>query len=322
MTDRKIFLTGANGYVGRNLIRQFVASGVEVTGLVRNEAAASLVTKLGAHAVIGDMLIGDLAPFMSGADVLIHAAADLDHGPGEESAKHNIEGTRRVLIAAKMAGIGTVIHLSTDSVLQDGRPLQNVNESTPYPKKPAGAYSRGKAKAEQLALSQASDDFRVVVLRPRFVWGRDDGTALPRIVENVRSGRFAWIAKGDYLSSTTHIANLCHAVELAMDKGVSGEIYHISDGAARTFRETLTGLLATQGLQAPEKSVPRGLLKAIARVSDTLYRLSNGRIKGPLSFQEYATSAVEISLDISKAERELGYVPSISWEQGLAELQR
>ncbi|WJS85594.1 hypothetical protein [Paracoccus sp. TOH] len=143
-----------------------------------------------------------------------------------------------------------------------------MNETAPYPRTPAGAYSQGKANAEQIARALASDAFRVVVLRPRFVWGRDDGTALPRLTSTVRSGKFAWISGGSYLSSTMHIDNLCHAVDVALIRGKSGEIYHISDGPARPFRETATGFLATQGLHPPEKSVPRGLLKVMARIGD------------------------------------------------------
>lgn len=321
MTHDPIFLTGANGYIGRNLIRHFVAKGHKVTGLVRGAKGAETIAALGAEPVIGDMMATDLVPLMRGPTHLIHAAADLDHGPGQGARQLNTIGTDRVFDAARAAGIGSAVHLSSDSVLQDGGPLRNVDETYPMPRKPAGAYSAGKAEAERIAL-QASDTMRVMVLRPRMVWGRDDGTALPTLARMVRSGKFAWIADGTYLSSSTHIANLCHAVDLALQHGKTGEAYHISDGPARSFRETVTGLLATQGLTAPDKSAPRGLLRLIAKAGDGAYRITGGRLRGPLSFQEYATSAVEITLDTSKARRELGYAPVMSFEDGLAELTR
>ena len=80
----------------------------------------------------------------------------------------------------------------------------------------------------------------------------------------VRGGRFAWISGGNYLRSTTHVVNLCHAVDLALQRGRSGEIYHITDGVPRFFREIVSALLTTQGLEVPTKSVPRGLLRLIA----------------------------------------------------------
>ncbi|MBD9527059.1 NAD(P)-dependent oxidoreductase [Paracoccus sp. PAR01] len=320
MTDRTIFITGANGYVGRNLIRHFIGAGRPVIGMVRNQTAAERVAALGARPVIGDMLTSDLTPLMQGADHLIHAAANLDHGAGRAALAANRDGTARVMASAQQAGIGAVVHISTDSVLQAGMPLRDVNETAPYPARPAGAYSAGKAEAERIAL-QAAQTMRVMILRPRMVWGRDDGTALPTLATMVRNGRFAWISNGNYLSSTTHIANLCHAVDLALERGQAGRIYHITDGPARPFRDVVTGLMATQDLSVPEKSVPRGVLRLIARFGDVLHRFSGGRLHGPLSFQEYATSALEISLNTARAQRELGYAPVISWEAGLEELR-
>lgn len=321
MTERHVFVTGASGYVGRNLIRHFTSAGHRVTGLARSEESAAVVTELGATAVRGDMRRDDLSSLMAGATDLVHAAANLDHGPGRGAHEDNVRGTEAVVAAASAAGIKRLVHISSDSVLQDGHPLRNVREDHPVPVRHAGAYSAGKAEAEKVALDGNSDAMAVIVLRPRMIWGRDDTTALPTLAAMVRSGQFAWISGGDYLSSTTHVGNLCHAVDLALTHGRAGEIYHVCDGPARPFRETVTGLLATQGISPPDKSVPRPVLRLLARASDGLYRLSGGRLRGPLSFQEYATSAVEITLDISKAKRKLGYLPVIGWEEGLAELR-
>lgn len=321
MPERDIFITGAAGYVGRNLLRHFIARGHRVIGLVRTAEAADRVRSWGGKPVLGDMLNANLVPLMAGADMLIHTAASVDHGPGSTADFVNPEGTRRVLDAARQANVGKAIHISTDSVLQDGHPLCNIDETTPYPSRPAGAYSAGKAEAEKVARRAAASGQHVVILRPRMVWGRDDTTALPTLVEAVESGKFAWISGGGYRSSTMHIANLCHVVGLALDRGRSGEIYHVSDGPARTFRETVTGLLASQGIPAPTKVVPRGVVRTVARVGDAIHRASAGRYRGPMSFQDYATSAVEITLDTRKAQRELDYEPVMAWEDGLAELR-
>ncbi|SNY93127.1 Nucleoside-diphosphate-sugar epimerase [Cohaesibacter sp. ES.047] len=321
MTKRHIFLTGANGYVGRNLIRHFKNGGHQVTGLARSDQSAELIAGLGANVVRGDLLRDDLSPLMTGATELVHAAANLDHGSGRNAYEQNARGAEAVIAAASDAGIRRLVHISSDSVLQDGHPLRNVDEHHPLPRRPAGAYSCGKAEAERIALNRNSDTMAVIALRPRMIWGRDDTTALPTLAAMVRNGQFAWISGGHYLCSTTHVGNLCHAVDLALTNGRAGEIYHISDGPARSFRETVTGLLATQGISPPNKSVPRPILRLIARVGDGLYRLSGGRLRGPLSFQEYATSAVEITLDISKTKQELGYLPIVGWQEGLEELR-
>lgn len=62
------------------------------------------------------------------------------------------------------------------------------------------------------------------------------------------------------------------------------------------------------------------LLKTIATIGDALGKISGGRIAAPLTMQSYAASAVEVTLDISKARAELGYVPALSRETGLTEM--
>lgn len=316
-----VFITGGSGYVGRNLIRHCVGKGIAVTALARSATAEKRVTELGAKAFIGDLLSPDLASGMAGSDVLIHAAADTDHGPGTERQRRvNEDGTAAVFKAAQAAGIRRAVHLSTESVLADGHPLINVDERHPLPRRPAGAYSESKAAAERIALACNSDGFEVIVVRPRFVWGRDDTTALPNLLAAVQSGQFAWISGGDYLTTTTHIANLCHGIDLVTAKGRGGEIYFLGDDEPVRFRDFATALMATQGVMAPEKSVPRPLLRFIAGFGDWLHQISGGRITGPLTLQSYATSAVTITLNIAKARRELGYAPIMTREAGLAEM--
>jgi nucleoside-diphosphate-sugar epimerase len=316
-----IFITGGSGYVGRNLIRHFVAKGIPVTALARSPKSERTVAELGATPFSGDLLGTDLVRGMEGCDVLIHAAADTDHGPGTPRQQRvNEEGTRSVFKAARAAGIQRAIFLSTESVLADGRPIVNVDERQPLPRRPAGSYSRSKAAAERCALSYNGGGLDVIAVRPRFVWGRDDTTALPNLLGAVKSGQFAWISGGEYLTTTTHIANLCHGIELAIVRGKGGEVYFLGDDEPVRFRDFATALMATQGVKAPEKSVPRALLRFIAGLGDWLHKVSGGKITAPLTLQSYATSAVPITLNIGKARRELGYTPVMSRDAGLAEM--
>jgi nucleoside-diphosphate-sugar epimerase len=277
---------------------------------------------LGAAPYHGDLQQAGLDGGMQGCDILIHAAADTSHGwGGEVQRQTNLHGARHVFASARKAGVRQVIHISTESVLLDGRPLLNATEEHALPPKPAGAYSRTKGEAENIALSFATEAMSVVVLRPRFVWGRDDSTALPQLTAAARDGKLAWIDGGGYRTSTTHIANLCEGVEQALRHGRNGHVYFITDGEPVVFRDFISRLLATQGIAAPEKSVPRALLRKIAAVGDLLATISRGRIKPPITRQEFATMAVEVTLDISKARKELGYQPPMSIEAGLAEMR-
>ncbi|WP_158259946.1 response regulator [Phyllobacterium phragmitis] len=186
MTERHIFLTGASGYLGRNLIRHFTNAGHQVTGLARSDQSAELIAGLEANVVRGDLLRDDLSSLMVGATELVHAAANLDHGPGRDAYEENARGTEAVIAAASDAGIRRLVHISSDSVLQDGRPLRNVDEYHPVPGRPAGAYSAGKAEAERFkglkvhasnsgrnAISMASSAAPDIVLMDAMMPGMD-----------------------------------------------------------------------------------------------------------------------------------------------------
>lgn len=319
---QRLFLTGGSGYVGRNLIRHFTAKGIEVVALARSARSAEIVRALGAVPFEGDLLGGDLSEGMVGCQMLIHAAADTNHGRGTaEQNRVNLDGTRHVFDAARRVGVMKAVYVSSESVLLDGRPLINANEDHPFPRRPAGTYSRTKGVAERLARSLTAPDFSVVAVRPRMVWGRDDTTALPQLVGAATSGQLAWIDGGHYLTSTTHIANLCDGIELALTRGQSSEAYFITDGEPVEFRSFVTSLLETQGIKAPDKTVPRWLLRTIATIGDFLAEVSQGRIVAPISLQAFATSAVEVTVDITKARIELGYNPSVTRAEGLAEME-
>lgn len=319
MLEGSIFITGANGYVGRNLVRHFVPRATSVCALVRSERAAKFVERLGAKAVVADInsprLSGGL---FAGCDALIHAAADTRHGHGDDfQYETNVTGTYNVFRAAQEGGAKQAVHISTEAVLLDGHAKRMIDETCRIPGAHAGSYSRTKALAERVALGFASSDFIVTAARPRFIWGRDDTSALPQLVAAAKSGKLQWVAGGLYLTSTCHIDNLCAGVEAILRKGYSGEVYFLTDGDPVVFRDFVTRLLSTQGVAAPNRSVPRWVARSTARLSDLVAKLSRGRFRGPISFQEFATLGMEVTLDIKKAVIELNYRPVISIEDGL-----
>jgi nucleoside-diphosphate-sugar epimerase len=321
--SHSVFVTGGSGYIGRNILRELTGAGHRVTALARSSASADVVTSLGAEPVLGDLSDTEaLREGMSNAAYLVHAAADTGHGLASLAQERaNLQGTRNVYTEASRAGVSRALHISTEAVLLSGRPLKNADETTPFPKSPAGGYSKTKADAERIALAHSGGSLEVVVVRPRFVWGRDDTTALPQLIEAARSGKLSWIGGGRYPMSTTHIANAVHGMMLALESGRAGEVYFVTDGEPVEFRDFITKLLATQGVEAPSREIPRWLVEPVVRMGDFLGRVTGGSIRGPMSWQEYAVLGVAVTLNIDKARREIGYSPVISREEGLAELR-
>ncbi len=200
-----------------------------------------------------------------GCKYAFHAAAKVeDWGDPADFERINVEGTNRVLRATRAAGVERFVHVGTEAALLAGDPLVNADESAPLRPDSKSLYPSSKAKAERAVRGASRDGFDTSVIRPRFVWGPGDQTVLPTIVGMVESGKFAFIGGGKHRTSTTHVDNAVEGMVLAADKAPAGRAYFVTDGEPIVFRDWITKLLATQGVEAPGKSVPKPVAGALA----------------------------------------------------------
>jgi nucleoside-diphosphate-sugar epimerase len=313
---KRAFVTGGSGFVGGRAIRQLRARGVEVAALARSAASASLVEALGATAVRGDL--DDRAAMqagMAGADVVVHAAAYVEeHGPLADFLRVTVTGTEHALAAAKASGVARFVHVSTEAVLADGKPIVRADETRPRTPRPVGPYPLSKGLAEDRVLAANGGGLATVIVRPRFIWGAGDTNLIPKIVELVKRGRFGWIGGGRYLTSTCHVDNVVEGILLAAERGAPGEIYFLTDGEPVELRAFLTQVLATYGVDPGDRNVPRWLARTVAAVTGWMKH-------PPVTRTAIALVGQEVTVVDAKARRELGYTGKVSREQGLAEMR-
>lgn len=316
------FVTGGSGFIGQALIRRLVRDGWAVRALARSEDAAGTVEAAGAKAVRGDL--GDTEAMRQGAggcEVAFHSAAALgDWGRREEFERVNVEGTRNALSATREAGVRRFVHVGTEAALMAGDPLVNVNEDAPLRPDSKALYSSTKAAAEQLVRAANGPGFETVVVRPRFVWGRGDTTLLPALREMVEKGRFAWIGGGRQLTATTHVENTVEGLVLAAERGRPGGVYFVTDGEPVVFRDFVSDLMRTQGIEPPARSVPAPVAGALAAAGEAIWGALGRGSAPPVTRFAYWASAQECTIDISRARDELGYRPPVSRDEGLREL--
>jgi nucleoside-diphosphate-sugar epimerase len=316
------FVTGGSGFIGGALVRRLVAEGSAVKALARSERSAAAVDALGAEAVMGDL--SDRAAIEAGAsgcETAFHLAAHLGTwGKREDFERDNVEGTENALAASHAAGVRRFVHCGTEAALIAGEPLVEVDETAPLRPDSKALYSATKALAEQAVRGAGAGGFETVVLRPRFVWGAGDTTLLPGILSMVEAGRFAWIGGGTHLTDTTHVDNVVEGLLLAAAKGRAGEAYFVTDGDRVVFREFVSALIETQGVEPPTRSVPAAVAGPMAAASETAWRLLRLGGEPPLTRFAFWISSQECTIDISKARSELGYEPVITRESGLAGL--
>jgi nucleoside-diphosphate-sugar epimerase len=159
------------------------------------------------------------------------------------------------------------------------------------------------------------------VLRPRLVWGPGDTTIVPALKDAVDKGRFSWIGGGGHKTSTTHVANVVEGLVLAATRGKPGNAYFVTDGDPVVFRDFITELMATAGVEMPDRSVPVAVAKPLAGISEGIWSALRLTSAPPLTRLAVWLSATECTIDISKARSELGYEPVKTIEEGMAELR-
>jgi nucleoside-diphosphate-sugar epimerase len=322
-SEKVAFATGGSGFIGGRLISRLVTDGVRVRALARSDRSAAAVEALGAEAVRGDLADVDaMTAGAAGCGTAYHLAASVEQsGPWEDFVRDNVTGTENVLAAARSAGVTRFVHCGTEAVLIAGKPLRNVDETAPLRPDSPAPYPATKARAEQAVRDANGDGLDTVVVRPRFVWGAGDTTLLPAMVEMARSGRFAWIGGGHQLTDVTHVDNVVEGLVLGANKGRAGEVYFVTDGEPVEFREFVSALMKTQGVEAPSRSIPTWVAGPLASTAEGLWRALPLPGQPPLTRFTYWVSSQECTINIDKARRELGYRPVKGRAEGLAEMR-
>ena len=316
------FVTGGSGFIGGALIRRLVAEGWQVRALARSDAAADKIRANGAEPTPGDL--DDPTSIHAGADgaeYAFHAAAHLgEWGKRADFERGNVAGTKHALQGCRDAGVRRFVHVGTEAALLAGDPLIQVDERAPLRFDSKALYSETKARAEEAVLAASGGGFETVVVRPRLVWGKGDTTILPGLVDAVTAGKFAWVGGGAHRTSTTHVGNVVEGLYLGAINGSPGGVYFVTDGEPVVFKDFITRLLATQGIEAPSRSVPKPVAGALAATSETLWKWLPLRGEPPMTRLVFWLSALETTIDITRARNDLGYTPVRTIDDGMAEL--
>ncbi len=304
-------ITGANGFIGSQVLRRLAAAGVQVRALVRRG-----LTALPARNVErrwGDVTHPEsVRAAVSGCDVVFHCAWGGDSL--DQARRINVEGTRNVVSAAAGTGVRRVVHLSSMAV--HGYVLPPVlTEDAPLNFR-SDAYGISKAEGEVAAFECGrASGVEVVALRPTLVYGPRAPLWVLAYCERVKCEQIALIDGGRGLANLVYVDDLVDAMLLAAERPrVAGEAFLISGAHPVTWRDYL-GFYAQMCAKPTPPSVPLWRAKVEVhwlRVYGTLTQRPR-RLQGmDLSLM---TQRTEVRID--KARRLLGYTPHLSMVDGM-----
>ena len=298
-------VTGATGHIGNVLVRQLLERGQRLRALVRPGKNPIALHGLDVEIVPGDVLDADsLVRAMHGVDVVYHLAAkiSLAAGPDPEMEHVNLEGTRNVLAALRMAGVRRLVHASSIYALRvpEG---EVVDESLPFdPIHARGAYDYSKAAASLEVQNAAASGLEAVIVCPTAVAGPFDfqvSEAGRGILYNMRSG-VKFYVDGAY--DFVDVRDVAQGFILAAEHGQSGETY-ILGGGRLTIQEVAECVWEAAGGWHAGVWLPDWVADLAAGVWPMF-------VDDPL-VTPYSLAAVRSNSYISheKAGRELGFHP-------------
>jgi nucleoside-diphosphate-sugar epimerase len=295
---RAVLVTGGSGYFGSLLAATALGRGDAVRVFDLEPPGPELAE---AEYVAGD--VRDRAALRAacdGVDVVFHNVAQVPLAKDRALFDSvNVTGTAHVLLAARDARVGKVVHTSSSAVF--GIPAHNpVTETSPC--RPLEAYGRAKLRAEHLCHDAAASGLDVTIIRPRTILGHGRLGIFALLFEFVADGAPVFVlGRGDNRYQFVHASDLADACLRAADRS-GPAVYNVGAAEFGTMRETLQELVDHADTGSRIRSLPIAPARAAMRALGTLGL-------APFAPYHWLLYGESLFFDVAKARAELGWEP-------------
>lgn len=307
----RIVITGASGFIGSHLVPALVGAGFEIVCILEPGAKNPFN---GAQAFTADICTDrGLTEALTGAKVVVHLAArnhvlrETAKDPLSEYRRVNVEGTRNVVRAARKQGVGLFVHFSSIKAMGEGTG-DILDETTPC--LPSTPYGISKLESEEVVRSEADGTgMAALIFRLPMVYGPGNKGNLPRMIRWADRGLPFPLVQPDNLRSMVYVGNVVAAVSAALEDNSAGgaapRTYIVKDDADLSTRMIFSSICRELG------KVPRFLPLPPAL----------GWLAGAIS-EDYRKVTSSFRVSSAKIREEIGFVPPVSWEEGIARTVR
>lgn len=307
---RRVFITGANGFIGRALARRYAGLGAEVRGI-------DFSADLASNVVAGDLRRPEgWHGLLDGVDLVIHTAAVVSMvAPMRAAWDVNCNGTRKLLSACREHGVGRFVQLSSVAAFGFDFPA-DVDET--HPLVPCGnSYVDTKIASEHAVLAaHAAGEIDCTVIRPGDVYGPASRPWVVLPLEMMRKGQFLLPNAGRGIFSPVYIDDLLDGILLAAGKPEgAGQIFTLTSGVGVSCAEFFGHHWRWLGKAASPRTLPKGLAIALAEAGGRVARLLGRSTELGRGSVELLDRPATYSID--KARRLLGYVPAVALGEGM-----
>lgn len=301
----KLLVTGATGFVGYHFAKFAKEQGYELACTVRQSSNTSALELLGLKLIQCDLLKMEeienaLKSFQP--DVLVHCAGCVSAPNLEAFSNSNVLATNNVCEASLKQGLKRLLYISSVDV-NSANPELPITEALPY--LAMNAYGSSKIEAEKIVVDFQSKGLNSLVLRPTTIIGEGEPHGMPSLLPMIMNRRlpFPGLKPLKDQIHIVYIGNLVRAMELALTSEVAlNQTFNICDEKPTRISDMIA-IMVEELACKPPRTMPAWLVKALLFLPP-LRRAFNS------VFKDWA-------YDITKAQKLLNYVPSVSSEEGM-----
>jgi nucleoside-diphosphate-sugar epimerase len=321
----RVLVTGATGFIGRELIPVLEARGHSLTLTLRDARDKERLPDAKTDGERRTIVVGDIhertdwGDALRGADVVVHLAAHahvMDAGPDEEATftQVNVWGTQRFVEQAIDAGVARFVLVSSvGAVTSQSR--SRITEDTPCT--PDTAYGRSKRAAERVLIERAApSDMRWTVLRPTLVYGPGNPGNMRRLIALVKRGLPLPLGAIRNRRSFIFVRNLTDLIEVVLSHpNAKDATFLVADGDDLSTPELVDKIALNVGVRTPLISVPLPLIRGIAQASDAWTAATGAAV--PFGTPTLRRLESSLYVDIEPLRTRLDWSPPFSVDEGL-----
>ena len=298
----KVFVTGATGFIGKNLVKRLMVEGFDVVCAGRNlrKLDPLLDRARAVYLNIEDRQAVAEAISREKPEAVFHCAALVQNHSHKKLWPANVEGTRNILDACLKENIKKIIYLSSVAVIS-GNPQVPLTEDLPF--KATNRYGESKIEAEKIALEYREKGLRIAILRPPFVYGEDEPHGLGFLTRLIRYRLFPILGKGDNKLHLVCVDNVVDVMMFALsnEKAYDGS-YFVADKEVLSVNEVFE-YMAKVLRARPPLHIPQSFMPILTHL--------------PIVGKNFSIFTKDRVYSIKRLEEELGYSPRVSVYDGL-----
>lgn len=317
----KILLTGATGFLGFRTLEKLVEID-NVKNIVANGRklkSGQTVTDKKIEYQLGELSDKDFVTrLVKNIDIIIHAAAlSSPWGKYDEFYKSNIQSIENLIEIALVNNVKRFIFISSPSIYFNLKDRINIKESDPLPVKFINSYAKTKHLAEK---KLESSGLNYIILRPRAIIGRGDTVIMPRLIKAYDEKKLFMLGNGKNIVDLTSVANIVDAIILSINSEVKSlnNSYNITNGKPVVLWDAISKVLTALNRTIPNKKININVLMFIALLMEMKAKIFGGK-EPVLTRYTVGTLGKSFTMDITKAQDLLGYIPRISTEESIEE---